>query len=156
MRALVSGAAALMALPEFNVLLFAWLLNFPWEILQSPLFAGMSDQRHWVAVRACTQAAMGDGAIMLIAYWMTAWLRRGRRWIIAPTAGAIGTFLLIGLCITIVIEWLALRGWWLERWYYTAAMPLIPGLRVGWVPALQWVILPPLVVAIVSRQIRGR
>lgn len=32
--------------PEFNVVLFALLLNFAREILQAPLYAGMADTSH--------------------------------------------------------------------------------------------------------------
>jgi hypothetical protein len=154
-RILMTRTAALLALPEFNVMLFAVLVSYPWEFIQAPLYAGMSDQRHWDAVKTCTIAALGDGVLIVVAYWGTAWLVRNRRWIIAPTARAMTPFLLIGLCITIVIEWLAQRGWWLQQWNYSAAMPLIPGLGVGWVPVLQWMLLPPLVVGLVSRQTRG-
>ncbi len=147
--------AALLALPEFNVMLFAVLLNYPWEFIQSPLYAGMADQRHWDAVKICTIAALGDGVLMVVAHWGAAWLGRNRHWIVAPSVPATLSFLLIGVCIAAAIEWLAQRGWWLQQWNYSAAMPLIPGLGVGWVPVLQWVMLPPLVVGLVSRQIRG-
>lgn len=152
---LAANAAAVLALPEINVLLFTVLLNFPWEFIQSPLYEGMSNQRHWDAVQVCSSAALGDGILALGAYWGAACLVRNRRWIVAPTVRTIVPFLLIGVCSTIVIEWLAQRGWWLQRWNYSAAMPLIPGLGVGWVPVLQWVLLPLVVVGLVSRQIRG-
>lgn len=152
---LATCAATLMALPELNVLLFAVLLNYPWEFIQTPLYVGMSDQRHWDAVQICSIAALGDGVLVLFAYWATAWFLHDRLWIAAPSTRSTVPFILIGLCITIVIEWLAQRGWWLQRWNYSAAMPLIPGLGVGWVPVLQWVLLPLVVVGLVSRQIRG-
>ncbi len=155
LRILLQRTAALLALPEFNVMLFAVLLNYPWEFIQSPLYAGMADQRHWDAVKTCTIAALGDGVLMVVAYWGAAWLGRNRHWIVAPGVRAMLPFLLIGVCIATAIELLAQRGWWLQQWNYSAAMPLIPGLGVGWVPVLQWVMLPPLVVGLVSRQIRG-
>lgn len=147
---------ALTWLPEFNVMLFALLLNYPWEFLQAPLFEGMADQPHWAAVKACSQAALGDAVIMLIAYWGVAALGRGRTWIAAPSRLEAVLLSSIGVGLTVVIELLALHGGWLAAWNYSAAMPVVPGLGVGLVPVLQWVVLPPLVVALAARQLRGR
>lgn len=143
-------------MPEFNVMLFAFLLNYPWEFMQSPLFTGMADQRHQDAVAICTRAALGDSVIMLILYWAVALLSCNRFWIVAPRRKDLGLLLSVGVAITVTIEWLVLHRWWLAHWRYSAAMPLIPGLGVGWVPVLQWTVLPLLVVALVGRQIRGR
>lgn len=33
-------------LPELNIGIFAFLLSFPWEILQGPFFQGMTEARH--------------------------------------------------------------------------------------------------------------
>ena len=147
---------ALTWLPEFNVMLFAFLLNYPWEIIQAPLFEGMAGQAHWEAVKVCTRAALGDAVIMLIAFWGVAVLDRSRTWIAEPARRNVWAFLSIGVCITVVIEWLALQGWWLASWNYSAAMPVVPGLGVGLVPVLQWLVLPPLVAALVGRQLRGQ
>ena len=152
MRRFRAGLKALTELPEFNVLLFALLLNYPWEFIQAPLFEGMAERPHWAAVKACTQAALGDSLIMLMAYWGVAAQRRGRAWIAAPGWRDVLLFSSIGVAITVVIEWLALKGGWLSSWTYSSLMPIIPGLGVGLVPVLQWVVLPPLVVALVARQ----
>ena len=155
-RSLATRIAALTRSPEFNVMLFAFLLNYPWEFIQSPLFEGMSDKPHWEAVKGCTRAALGDAVIMLIAYWGVALPSRNRAWIATPARRDVWILLSIGVCITIIIEWLVLHGWWLASWSYSAAMPVIPGLGVGWVPVLQWLVLPPLVAALVGRQLGGR
>ena len=155
-RSLLERVSALTWLPEVNVLLFALLLNYPWEFIQAPLFEGMAERPHWDAVKACTQAALGDAVIMLVAYWGVASLGRGRAWISGPSWLDVLLFSSIGVGITVVIEWLVLHGWWLAGWRYSAAMPVIPGLGVGLVPVLQWVVLPPLVVVLVARQLRGR
>ena len=69
--------------PEFNVAIFALLLNFVWEILQAPLHAGMADMPHAQVTRACLQATAGDAVIMLLAYGAVAAVARRRRWIVA-------------------------------------------------------------------------
>lgn len=142
-------------LPEFNVVLFAFLLNYPWEFIQAPLFEGMAERPHWQAVKTCTQAALGDAVIMLIAFWGVAALNRSRAWIAAAGRRDVGIFLAIGVAITVAIEWMVQHGWWLTSWNYSASMPVLPGLEVGLVPVLQWLVLPPLVSVLVGRQLRG-
>lgn len=58
--------------PEFNVALFAFLLNLPWELWQVPLFEHMPLAPHWEAVKTCSRAAAGDAVIALVAYWAMA------------------------------------------------------------------------------------
>ena len=140
-------------LPEFNVAVFAFLLNYPWELLQGPLFERMAAAPHWEAVKMCTQAALGDVFIMLAAYWLVAALAKSRRWIVAPTGLQLLLFMTLGALITIVIEQLALRGLWLESWSYSPLMPVIPVVGVGLSPLVQWLVLPPVVVWFVRRQL---
>ena len=143
--------------PEFNVTIFALLLNFAWEILQAPLYVGMADMPHAQVTRACLQATIGDAVIMLIAYGAVAVVARSRRWIVAALGWQLVSFTLIGVSITVAIEWLATHGYWFGNWRYQSAMPLAPGTGIGVAPLLQWVVLPLLTVWFVRRQIaRGR
>ena len=141
--------------PEFNVLLFALLLNYPWEFTQVPLFEGMAQAPHWIAVKTCTRSALADAFIMLIAYWIVAALSRARAWIEAPRGRDIRFMIIVGTTVTLVIEQLALHGLWFGSWRYSSAMPVIPLLGVGLAPIMQWILLPPLVVVLVKRQILG-
>ncbi|MBU8542042.1 MULTISPECIES: hypothetical protein [Falsiroseomonas] len=130
---------------------FAFLLNYPWEFLQVPLFRGMATASHWEAIRICTSATLGDAVIAVIAFWGVAAATRTRRWILAPSVGQLAGFVAIGVAITLVLEWLATGP--LERWEYAEAMPLVPLLGVGLSPVLQWILLPPLVAWFVRRQL---
>ena len=154
-NSLARSATALLGLPEFTVLLFAFLLNYPWEFIQAPLFEGMAGAPHWDAVKTCTRAALGDALIMLTAYWVVAWLGQGRAWPAGATGRDLVLLVAVGTGITALIEVLALNGWWITQWRYSAAMPVLPALGVGLVPLLQWVILPPLVVVLVRGQLLG-
>ncbi len=49
--------------PEFNVALFAFLLNLRWELWQVPLFEHMPLAPHREAGKTCSKAAAGDAAI---------------------------------------------------------------------------------------------
>ena len=139
--------------PEFNLVVFALLLNFPWETLQAPLFVGMGEAPYSEAIRGCLRATLGDVVIMLLAYWIVSLTIRNRRWVLAPRAAHLTGFIALGVLITAVIEWLATRGHWIGSWSYSAGMPVVPGVGIGLSPLLQWVIVPPLVVWFVRRQL---
>jgi hypothetical protein len=139
--------------PEFNVALFAFLLNLPWELWQAPLFERMAEAPHWEAVKTCSKAAAGDAAIALVAYGLVALVLRHRGWAVSPTAWAMSGFAACGVGITVVIERLALGGHWLQGWSYSSLMPVVPGIGVGLSPVMQWLALPPLVIWLVRRQL---
>jgi hypothetical protein len=141
-------------LPELNVAVFALLLNFPWELFQVPLFGQMPGAPHWQAIMSCSRATLGDAAIMLAAYWAVAAVRGNRSWIAKPEAAGVLLFATVGVLATVIIERLALAGVWIDSWTYSTAMPVVPVIGVGLSPLLQWVVLPPLVVWFVKRQIR--
>ncbi len=140
------------ATPEFNLVLFALLLNLPWELLQVPLFEGMGSAPHSVVIRACLQATLGDAVIMLLAHAGVAAVTRRRRWMLAPCGREVAGFAAVGFTITAVIEWLATRGHWSQTWAYSSAMPVIPGVEIGLSPLLQWAIVPPVTIWFVLRQ----
>lgn len=150
------GVSALRAIaPEASIALFALLVNFPWEMLQAPLFAGLAEAPHATVVRSCLQATVGDAAIMLVAHGLASWIAGDRRWLLTPSAADLARFSATGIVVTASIEWLATRGWWVQAWSYSASMPVVPGLAVGLVPLVQWFILPSLVAWLVRRHLHG-
>ena len=140
------------ATPEFNLAVFALLLNFPWEVLQAPLFEGMAAAPHSTVIGACLQATLGDAVIMLLAHAGVTAVTRRRRWVLSPSWREAAGFAAVGVAITAAIEWLATRGHWAQTWAYSSAMPLIPGVEIGLSPLLQWVIVPPIALWFVRRQ----
>ncbi len=143
----------LLASPEFNVALFAFLLNFPWEFLQVPLFVAMPEMAHWDAVLFCTRATLGDVLIALIAFWIVAGLRGNRYWLLRPDTRSILGFIAIGIVITVGLEWHATEIQ--QRWQYAERMPTLPLLGTGLAPLLQWLLLPPLILWLARRQMLG-
>ena len=141
--------------PGFNFFIFGVLLNFPWEFLQVPLFEGMADAPHWDGILTCTRAALGDGLIVMIAFWTTARIWRDHFWFMRSTVWQMSAYVLVGLMITLILEHLAQRSthpaW---GWRYSELMPVIPGLRIGLTPFLQWVLIPPAVAWFARRQLR--
>jgi hypothetical protein len=140
-------------LPELNMGIFAFLLSFPWEILQSPFFQGMTEARHWGAVRICILATLGDVGLMLMNFWIVAWVGGGRRWPLEPTVARVAGFTGLGLAATILVEILATQVW--HRWRYSDLMLTIPLLEVGLIPLLMWGVLSPLILWFVRQQLRG-
>lgn len=137
--------------PETNVAMFAFLLNLPWELAQVPLFAGMPTERHWTAILVCSRATLGDVVVALVAFWAVALVAGARAWVVTPTRSGIAGFVAVGALVTIVVERLATGP--LGRWAYAEPMPVVPVLQVGLAPLLQWIVLPPLVVWFVRRQL---
>lgn len=137
--------------PEFNVFVFAFLLNLPWELWQIPFFRGMADQPHWIGVKACTLATAGDSVIALAAFWVAAVVAGIRRWILEPRKSEIVIFMGTGIVATIFMEALATVA--LDRWAYSGNMPRLPILGTGLLPLLQWMTIPLLVIWFVRRQI---
>ncbi|WP_017926759.1 hypothetical protein [Thioalkalivibrio sp. HL-Eb18] len=144
----------ILALPEFNVAVFAFLLNYPWEFLQVPFFDDMPTMPHWEAVVFCTRATLGDVLIALVAFWGVAALTRNRGWILHPTLRTVLLFVAIGVVITIGLEWHATEID--DRWQYADTMPTLPLLGTGLLPLIQWLILPLLLIWLVRRQVRGQ
>jgi hypothetical protein len=137
-------------LPEFNVVIFGFLLSLPWEMLQAPFYAGMTTAPHWPAVKFCTLAAIGDAFIMLIAFWSVALGAQSRRWMVAPTRSQVLVFLALGLAATLSIEHIATNAPW--GWRYSPLMPVEPLLGIALEPVLMWVALPLLLLWFVKRQ----
>lgn len=150
-----ASCRAVVASPETTVATFALLLNFPWEILQAPLYDGMASSPHAIVSKACLQATAGDMVIMLIAHGAVAIAARNRRWTVLASGAQLLLFVAFGLSITLIVEWLATGGHWLSSWSYAPTMPLLPGTGIGLSPVLQWLILPPLTVWFAKRQLVG-
>ena len=152
---MLAAVRELVAGPEATLGIFALLLNFPWEMLQAPLFADMRSSLHPAATMACLQATFGDMVIMLLAHAVVAIHARDRRWMVTANGAQLMLFIAVGLSITVFIEWLATRGLWVSNWTYAPTMPLLPGTGVGLVPMLQWLLLPLLTVWFTRRQLAG-
>jgi len=139
--------------PDLNIATFGLLLNYPWEFLQMPFYAGAGIAALWPTIVMCSLATVGDAVIMTLAYWAAALTVRSASWVLTPRRKSIALFVLVGLIITLVIEFVAVRVPW--GWAYTTSMPRLPLLGAGLMPVLQWLILPPIVLWIVRRQLYG-
>ncbi|MEO8838790.1 MAG: hypothetical protein ABI351_08750, partial [Herbaspirillum sp.] len=69
-----------------------------------------------------------------------------------PSVQSLVLFLLPGIIMTIVFELIATEL--LHRWTYADSMPVLPILGTGLAPLAQWLVLPPIIIFILRRQIR--
>lgn len=140
-------------LPEWNVALFSFLLNFVWETQQMPFFQLSPELSCLEITRNCTLATVGDVGISITAFWLVAAGSKSRQWFHQPRLWQIGSFILIGVVITVIFEALATGP--LNIWEYAAFMPTVPFLNTGLLPLLQWVLLPPIIIWFVKRQLNN-
>jgi len=124
----------------------AALVNYPWELAQSPLYAGTAT---WgVNLWHCLVASLGDGVLVLAIFAAGLIALRRMDWYEEPGAQGYIVMLLAGLAIALAVEWGAVHV--AQRWAYTDQMPRIPGLDIGIVPVAQMLVLPPLIFRIVA------
>ena len=138
-------------LPEFNVAIFAFFLNFVWEFWQIGWFADIASASHLDGVKICTAATFGDVGIALVAFWVTSISEKSRSWVRKPTKRNVMGFAFVGIVVTVLFEWLATGV--LDRWAYAESMPTLPVLGTGLLPLMQWIVIPPLVLWFVRRQL---
>ncbi len=143
--------ARLRHLPDLHVVIFAFLLNFVWEFWQVPFYRDMPSAPHWQGIKVCSLATVGDVAIALASFWIIAVAARSRAWVQDPSVRQVLAFTVVGLVVTVITERVATGT--LHGWSYADQMPTLPWLGTGLLPLLQWVILPPLVVWFVQRQL---
>lgn len=139
-------------LVEINLFFIALIMNFVWEMLQMPLFSYPTNASLAQINLACIQASLGDAAMIVIAFWFVAFLQKNRGWFLRPSVQSLVLFLLPGIIMTIVFELIATEL--LHRWTYADSMPVLPILGTGLAPLAQWLVLPPIIIFILRRQIR--
>ena len=113
-------------------------MHFVWEMGQAKWFSSMAGLPFWTASLLCFRASICDVAITLAAFFAAAAVAKRVAWPLdgvraAPTV----VYLMAGLAMTIVIEFLALRS---GRWSYARDMPVVFG--IGVLPLAQWIVLP--------------
>jgi hypothetical protein len=91
---------------------------------------------------------MGEGLVLWVIYLVGLFIFHNRRWFVHSSASHYTVMLTAGLTVSIIVERIALDV--LNRWIYTASMPIIPILNIGLVPVLQMLLLPPIIFTTVA------
>jgi hypothetical protein len=130
--------------PEIFVFGIALLLNIVWESLHAPLFV-FKEQSSWSTLTACLVfCAVVDAAMMLFIYWVVALIRKDRFWFLRGRSVDKVLFALAALTLAFASEYNAVH--YRNLWEYSERMPLIPVVRVGLTPIVQWIILPGVIL----------
>lgn len=145
--------ASLSAQPEFVLIPLAFVFHFAWEMLQDPLYAGLASRPHAEVREQCLMATYGDVAITLTAYYLSSLFGRSRFWFLGVRRAPPAIWFAVGLVLTTVLELCATRV--VGRWSYGPLMPIVPILRIGLAPVLQWIFIPAMLVFLMNRHFRG-
>ena len=118
--------------------------NLVWEFVQLPLYTiwqtadggsiAYAAVHCWVGDLLIAASCLGVAILISDRNWP---IRRYRRTAVVATA--------LGVISTVVLEWLNVDLF--ENWAYAPSMPVLPILRTGLSPLLQWLIVPPVAFA---------
>lgn len=116
-----------------------------------PFYQIPAEFSHSDMTRNCTLATVGDVGISIAAFWAVAVISKSRQWFHQPRRWQVSSFILVGVVITVVFE--ALATGMFNAWKYAALMPTLPFLGTGLLPLLQWILVPPIILWFVKRQL---
>ena len=112
-------------------------------------YIGMTEKPYIKSTAICIEAAIWDVLMLVLAFWAIAAISRCRRWVSSADTKMIAAYSATAFVLAMGLEIVAVRV--LKRYSYAPQMPIIPFLKVGITPFLQWLVLPPVVVQIASR-----
>ncbi|MBU1372654.1 MAG: hypothetical protein KJ712_03955 [Bacteroidetes bacterium] len=123
-----------------TVLLFAFLFNTIWEILQIPLYKeGLYSLSH---ILFCVMASVADAIMVLLIFFGFSLIYKDSLWIKKIDLSKILFLIIAGGIGAVLAE---TRHLSIGTWSYAASMPIIPVITVGLSPVLQFMILPLLI-----------
>lgn len=143
--------AQILATPEANLFLFAFLLNFVYEVWQSPFYEFYSSPSLGGKVIDLTHCAFGDGIIILFSSWVVSALMRSRYWVLTPTWKLTLLFTSVGLLTTLAIETYRVN----VSKAYGVPMLAVPILGMSALAVIQWIILPVFILYMARRHMLG-
>lgn len=141
----------ILSAPETNLFLFAFLLNFVYEVWQSPYFDFYGRPTLAEKISAISHCTVGDGVIAVVCGLVVSLLYRSRYWILRLTWRSLLLYAGIGWGYTFVSEIYRTR----IAHLYGVFRFTLPGIGISWLPLLQWAILPPIVLYLCQRQVLG-
>jgi hypothetical protein len=131
------------------VILFAFMLHSWYELLQTPLYEGMTSLTYMYILQMIFVSACADAVISWALFVIATLVRKGR-WDWAGTWDWKTTALIISLAFTgqAIGEFFAIRT---GRWVYTPMMPTLPIFGIGLTPLLQMPLLIPITLWLAIR-----
>jgi len=89
---------------------------------------------------------LGDVMITLGSFWLVSVVNWNRRWFLKSGGRNFAGFVIIGVFYTLFSEWANVQIF--KSWGYNEAMPVIPLLKVGLVPIIQWIVIPLVTISL--------
>lgn len=140
-----------LAAPETNLFLFAFLLNFVYEVWQAPYYEFYGSPSLVDKIYDLTHCTLGDGIIILISSWVVSMLVRSRNWVLHPSWRLTFLFTSVGWLITLILETYRVNF----SKAYGVPVLAVPVLGMSFLALLQWIIVPPLILYLARRQMLG-
>jgi hypothetical protein len=141
----------ILAAPETNLFLFAFLLNFVYEVWQAPYYEFYDSPSLADKINDLTHCTFGDGVIILVSSWVVSVLVRSRDWVLHPTWKSTVLFTSIGLLYTLVIETYRVN---ISKAYGVPVLA-VPILGMSALALIQWIVLPPFILYLARRHMLG-
>jgi hypothetical protein len=141
----------ILAAPETNLFLFAFLLNFVYEVWQAPYYEFYNSPSLAAKINDLTHCSFGDGVIILFSSWVVSVLMRSRDWVLHPTLKLTVLFTSIGLLYTLAIETYRVN----ISHVYGVTVLAVPILGMSSLALIQWLVLPPFILYLARRHMLG-
>ena len=114
--------------------------NLVWEFAQLPLYTIWQTSAPGALVFAVLHCTGGDILIALTSLMLALALVGNVAWPDCHFRRVAALTMVFGVSYTIFSEWLNITV--RQTWAYTDSMPVVPGLGVGLLPILQWLVIP--------------
>ncbi len=124
----------------FKVTLFAFILNFAWEVIQGPLYKSFTYSISHIAF--CALASVADAIMVLLLYLGFALIYKDPLWAKGLTFQRVFILMVVGGIGASLAE---VRHLVADNWAYDVSMPIIPAVGVGLSPVIQFMVLPALI-----------
>jgi len=123
----------------------SFFLNFFWEVTETYFYV-LKDSDFSTMLYGWFHCTLGDVMITLGSFWLVSVVNWNRRWFLKSTGRSFAGFVIIGVVYTLISEWANVRIF--KSWGYNEAMPVIPLLKVGLVPIIQWIVIPLVTISL--------
>ncbi len=136
--------------PEIEICFLSFFLNFFWEVVQT-YFYTMKNAPFNTMLYGWVHCTLGDVILTMASFWIVSIISHERKWLLHPSPLNFIAFVMIGVVVTVISERVNVHIF--KSWTYNELMPLIPLMKVGLTPFLQWIIVPATVILLVRHHL---
>ena len=133
-------------IPEVSLCFSAFFLHFFWEVVHT-YFYTLKDADFSTMLYCWLYCTWVDVMITLGTFWLVSLISWNRRWFLSLNRVNFAVFIMAGVGYTFLSERLNVHIF--QSWSYNESMPIIPWVKVGLTPILQWFIIPSVVILLV-------